>query len=99
MLSLTSPEGESHLCCLLTCALTENRYANVTLRFLTDELGFENDETCREFLESHGAQTIIEEKRDENNVTQFRVRIRDAATLFEGLRASAFRKVDIKGQI
>jgi hypothetical protein len=79
--------------------LTDVRYANVTLRFLTDELGFENDETCRDFLESHGAQNMIEEKRDEKNVPHVRVKIRDAATLFENLRASAFHKVDIKGQI
>ncbi|KAH7350254.1 SAC3/GANP/Nin1/mts3/eIF-3 p25 family-domain-containing protein [Pyrenochaeta sp. MPI-SDFR-AT-0127] len=70
-------------------------YANVTLRFLTDELGFDNDETCREFLESHGAQNIIEAK-DGN---QFRVKIREAASHFESLRAAAFSKVDIKGQI
>ncbi|KAF1843584.1 uncharacterized protein K460DRAFT_148016 [Cucurbitaria berberidis CBS 394.84] len=70
-------------------------YSNVTLRFLTDELGFDNDETCREFLESHGAQSIIEEK-DGN---QFRVKIREAASHFESLRAAAFSKVDIKGQI
>jgi hypothetical protein len=74
-------------------------YANVTLRFLTDELGFDNDDTCREFIESHGAQNIIEQKPDEDNGVQFRVKIRDAAALFEGLRAAAFRKVDIKGQI
>ncbi|OAL03393.1 hypothetical protein IQ06DRAFT_344651 [Phaeosphaeriaceae sp. SRC1lsM3a] len=67
-------------------------YANVTLRFLTDELGFDNDEICREFLVSHGAQNIIENTTD-------RVKIREAAALFEGLRAAAFRKVDIKGQI
>ncbi|KAF2035315.1 hypothetical protein EK21DRAFT_107435 [Setomelanomma holmii] len=74
-------------------------YANVTLRFLTDELGFENDDSCREFLESHGAQTIIEQKADESNRMQYRVKIREAAALFESLRAAAFRKVDIKGQI
>lgn len=76
-----------------------NRYANVTLRFLTDELGFDNDETCREFLASHGAQNIIEEKTDEKNGVHLRVKLRDAAPLFESLRAAAFRKVDIKGQI
>ncbi|KAH7064124.1 SAC3/GANP/Nin1/mts3/eIF-3 p25 family-domain-containing protein [Paraphoma chrysanthemicola] len=74
-------------------------YANVTLRYLTDELGFDNDDTCREFLESHGAQNIIEQKAEEDNGVQYRVKIREAAALFEGLRAAAFRKVDIKGQI
>lgn len=70
-------------------------YPHVTLRFLTDELGFDNDETCRDFLESHGAQNIIEAK-DGN---QFRVKVREAAAHFEALRAGAFQKVDIKGQI
>lgn len=72
--------------------LTQSSYANVTLRFLTDELGFDNDEICREFLVSHGAQHIIDNATD-------RVKIREAAALFEALRAAAFRKVDIKGQI
>jgi hypothetical protein len=72
--------------------LTADRYANVTLRFLTDELGFDNDDICREFLKSHGAQSIIDNQTD-------RVKVREAAALFDSLRASAFRKVDIKGQI
>jgi hypothetical protein len=76
----------------LSTKADQHRYANVTLRFLTDELGFDNDDICREFLESHGAQNIIETQTD-------RVKIREAASLFEGLRAAAFRKVDIKGQI
>lgn len=79
--------------------LTHNSYISITLRFLTDELAFDNDEACREFLESHGAQTIIEEKSDEKTGRQYRVKIREGAALFEQLRAGAFSKVDIKGQI
>ena len=78
-----------------SCSLTGHRYVNVTLRFLTDELGFDNDETCREFLETHGAQNVIEDRGDH----QYRVKIREAASQIEGLRAAAFSKVDIKGQI
>lgn len=74
-------------------------YTTVALRFLTDELGFDNDEACREFLESQGAQHILEEKVDEKNGQHMRVKIREAASLFESLRAAAFSKVDIKGQI
>jgi len=70
-------------------------YVNVTLRFLTDELGFDNDVTCREFLESHGAQGAIEDQGNK----QYRVKIREVAQLFEERRAAAFSKVDIKGQI
>ncbi|KAF5849760.1 hypothetical protein GGP41_005176 [Bipolaris sorokiniana] len=70
-------------------------YVNVSLRFLTDELGFDNDASCREFLETHGAQNTIEDKGDR----QYRVRIREVAAQIESLRAAAFSKVDIKGQI
>lgn len=98
-LSLICLEGKCSLSIILTALLTSDRYANLTLRFLTDELGFENDETCREFLGSHGAQSIVEDKPDTTNGTQYKVKIRDAASLFENLRAAAFSKVDIKGQI
>jgi hypothetical protein len=67
----------------------------VTLRFLTDELAFENDEECREFIESKGIQNSIEPKGD----NQYVVNVRKAASDFEKLRAAAFSKVDIKGQI
>jgi hypothetical protein len=75
--------------------LTRSSYPAVTLRFLTDELGFDNDEVCRDFLESHGAQNMIEDKGNK----EFRVKMREAANHFEQLRAAAFSKVDIKGQI
>ena len=71
------------------------RYMNVSLRFLTDELGFDNDESCREFLETHGAQNVIEDQGNH----QYRVKVRDVAAQIESLRAAAFSKVDIKGQI
>ena len=80
-------------------SLTGNSYINIALRFLTDELAFDNDEACREFLESHGAQHLIEKKPDEKGGHQFRVKLREAAAGFEQLRAAAFSKVDIKGQI
>lgn len=99
MLSLTSPRGEFYQHPAAWPLLTSDRYANVTLRFLTDELGFDNDETCREFLESHGAQSSIEEKTDEKNGTHLQVKVRTVTALFEALRTSAFRNVDIKGQI
>lgn len=74
-------------------------YKNIALRFLTDELGFENDGACREFLEAHNAKPFIEERTNDKNGRHDRVKISEAAGLFEGLRAAAFRKVDIKGQI
>ncbi|KAJ4291813.1 hypothetical protein N0V90_009708 [Kalmusia sp. IMI 367209] len=73
-------------------------YMNVALRFLTDELSFENDNVCREFLESHGAQDAIEKKIDEHGGSQLRVKVKEAASIFENLRQAAFARVDIKGQ-
>ncbi|KAF2684524.1 hypothetical protein K458DRAFT_33005 [Lentithecium fluviatile CBS 122367] len=74
-------------------------YMTVALRFLTDELSFDNDDACREFLETHGAQHIIEEKADEQGRRTVRVKVKEAAGIFEGQRQAAFSKVDIKGQI
>ncbi|KAJ4406979.1 hypothetical protein N0V91_004145 [Didymella pomorum] len=84
---------------LAALANMSRAYISITLRFLTDELAFDNDEVCREFLESHGAQNNIEEKFDDKTGKQYRVKIREGAALFEQLRAAAFSKVDIKGQI
>lgn len=79
--------------------LTSCRYMNVALRFLTDELSFENDDDCRAFLESHGAQGAIEQKFDDQGGSQLRVKVKEAASAIEGLRQAAFARVDIKGQI
>lgn len=98
-LSLTCLERKPIYATCTSAPLTFSSYISITLRFLTDELAFDNDEVCREFLESHGAQTIIEEKFDEKAGKQYRVKIREGAALFEQLRAAAFSKVDIKGQI
>ncbi|KAJ4989914.1 THP3-like protein [Stagonosporopsis vannaccii] len=84
---------------LAALANMSRAYISITLRFLTDELAFDNDEACREFLKLHGAQNIVEEKFDEKTGRQYRVKIREAALQFEQLRAGAFSKVDIKGQI
>ena len=71
----------------------------VALRYLTDELSFENDAECREFLESKGAQHLLDEKMDDQGRRQIRVKVREGAMLFESLRKGAFSKVDIKGQL
>ncbi|KAF2662359.1 hypothetical protein K491DRAFT_709732 [Lophiostoma macrostomum CBS 122681] len=70
-------------------------YQSVALRFLTDELGFEHDNECRQFLEDHEAKGLVEEKPDGKD----RVRIKEGAAAFEGARSQAFSKVDLKGQI
>lgn len=71
---------------------------SVGLRFLTDELQFGDDAECREFLKSHGASQAIEKKIDEHGATQWRVKVKEAASAFESLRQAAFALVDIKGQ-
>lgn len=69
-------------------------YMNVDVRFITDELGFESDAETVTFLEDHGAHPFIQLLE-----TGARVNIKDAKTHFDNLRAAAFSKVDIKGQI
>lgn len=71
-------------------------YMTVPLRFLTEELGFEDDEECCQFLQDHEALHLMENKTPERAA---RVRIKEGAAIFEQLRAGAFSKVDIKGQI
>lgn len=75
--------------------LNMDSFPAVTLQFITDELGFDDNHVCREFLESHNGQNFIEPKGDGN----YRVKMREAGNHFELLRAAAFSKVDIKGQI
>jgi hypothetical protein len=69
-------------------------YFHVQLGFVTDGLGFETDEDCVEFLESHRVLPFVQD-----HVTGPRLILKDAKVLIESLRAAAFSKVDIKGQI
>lgn len=69
---------------------------SVALRFLTEELGFEDDEECCQFLRDHEALHLVDTKTSERAA---RVRVKEGAAIFEQLRAGAFSKVDIKGQI
>lgn len=72
----------------------------VPLRFLTNELSFENEDACREFIQSAvDPQNLFEAKLDDQGRGHIRVKVKEAANVFEQLRASAFRKVDIKGQL
>jgi hypothetical protein len=79
--------------------LTYSRYIHVPLRFLTDELAFENNSECRQFLEECGAQHLVEEITSDTSKKQLRVQVKQGAALFEQRRAAAFSRVDIKGQI
>lgn len=67
---------------------------DVDVRFLTEELGFESDQDCAQFLCDHGAEHFLEQK--DGNV---RLATGKVGALFETRKAAAFGKVDIKGQI
>ncbi|KAF8416156.1 SAC3/GANP/Nin1/mts3/eIF-3 p25 family-domain-containing protein [Tirmania nivea] len=70
----------------------------VELRFLTEELGFESDSECVQFLSDHGAGDFLAEKKDENG-SAVKFNCPPARPLFTTAKEAAFRKVDIKGQI
>ena len=67
---------------------------DVKLRFITEELGFESDDESARFICEHGGQAYLGEKDDE-----VRLLTGKAFGRFEPAKASAFRRVDIKGQI
>ncbi|KAL0261759.1 hypothetical protein SLS55_003190 [Diplodia seriata] len=69
---------------------------NINIKFLTDELGFESYQDCVQYLCDRGAQQFLEQKDDGSVI--FRTEPQSAA-LFEQLKAGAFARVDIKGQI
>lgn len=67
---------------------------SVKIRFLTEELGFESDQDCVQFLLDYQAQPYIEQDNDTLKLTTAK-----SSSLFEAAKATAFRRVDIKGQI
>lgn len=75
--------------------LTVSRYKpTVSHEFVAEELGFDSYTEAIEFLISHGAAD-----NGALDTNTYRLDTGKAAPLFVNLRASAFRTVDIKGQI
>lgn len=67
---------------------------DIKLRFITEELGFESDADAAQFIIDYQGQHLLEDR------TEYIAFLTGKANnLFENSRASAFRKVDIKGQI
>lgn len=66
---------------------------NIKVRFLTEELGFESDNECAQFIIDHGGQNYLAENDGE---FEFKP---GAFTVFENAKSAAFRKIDLKGQI
>lgn len=67
---------------------------DVTLRFVTEELGFESDGDAAQFICDYNGEALLEEK--EGNL---RFITGKAGQVFETAKIAAFRSVDIKGQI
>lgn len=67
---------------------------DVKLRFITEELGFDGDGDAYQFLIDHDGQDLLEER---DSVYYFLTA--KAKGHFEGFKAKAFGRVDIKGQI
>ncbi|KAL3965579.1 hypothetical protein ACCO45_002583 [Purpureocillium lilacinum] len=67
---------------------------DVKLRFITEELAFESDADAAQFIIDHQGQHLLEDRQDHIAFLAGK-----AGSLFESFRATAFSKVDIKGQI
>lgn len=81
--------------CRATDANDVYRYKpDVKLRFITEELGFESDADAAQFVVDHNGQHLLEDRGDSIFFLSGK-----AGGLFEGPRAAAFQRVDIKGQI
>jgi hypothetical protein len=64
------------------------------LRFITEELYFESDADAAQFILDYDGQHLLEERQEKIMFLSGK-----AGQLFEGPRAAAFSRVDIKGQI
>lgn len=67
---------------------------DVKVRFLTEELGFESDQECVQFLCDYNGQALLLEANGVLKLATGKV-----GNLFESAKAEAFRKVDLKGQL
>ena len=62
------------------------------MRFVTDELGFETDAECVEFLTKRNAEIF-------ESGGKLKIKTKEALEFFEMDRRNLFRVVDIKGQL
>lgn len=67
---------------------------DVKLRFITEELGFMSDEEAGQFIVNHNAQDLLVERGNDLYFLTGK-----GLGFFEAAKASAFGRVDIKGQI
>ncbi|KAH6608383.1 hypothetical protein Trco_001729, partial [Trichoderma cornu-damae] len=76
------------------CNICKGFKPDVKLRFVTEELGFESDADAVQFIIDYQGQHLLEDRTEHIAFLTGK-----ANGLFEHHRASAFQKVDIKGQI
>ncbi|KAL7897639.1 SAC3/GANP/Nin1/mts3/eIF-3 p25 family domain-containing protein [Trichoderma sp. SZMC 28014] len=76
------------------CNICRGYKPDVKLRFITEELGFESDADAAQFIIDYQGQHLLEDRTE-----YIAFLTGKAGNLFESFRASAFQKVDIKGQI
>lgn len=76
------------------CAICKAYKPDVPLRFVTEELYFESDVEAAQFIIDNGGQDLLE---DRNGTIVFLTA--KAGQRFEGPKAAAFSRIDIKGQI
>jgi len=72
--------------------LTVRYRPEIDVRYITDELGFESDAECVDFLEKRNAEITAADGR-------LRIKTKEALEAFEMDRRKLFRVVDIKGQL
>jgi hypothetical protein len=69
---------------------------NVSIKFLTEELGFESYMEAHQFLETYLNGTTGESAID---TEKFVLETKKASAIFDAAKSKAFATVDIKGQI
>lgn len=67
---------------------------DVKIRFITEELGFESDEESARFVLDHAGEELLQERDDGVKLLTGK-----AGQVFEVAKKSAYKIVDIKGQI
>ncbi|KAL5601089.1 hypothetical protein BROUX41_005916 [Berkeleyomyces rouxiae] len=77
------------------CMICRAYKPSVKIRFITEELGFESDSDACQFIIDHNGQHLL----DDSSKTDIFFLTGKAGTLFIDAKNTAFRSVDIKGQI
>lgn len=67
---------------------------DIKIRLVTEELGFESDAQCAQFILDHASEDLLQERGDEVFFLTGK-----AGQVFETAKRGAFKLVDIKGQI